>query len=138
MTAVVLAPGDRYLELVRAYPLRIIRAEDEYERAITTLDRLSDLGNGRTPDETEYLLALSVFVEKYEEEHHQIPPASGVDMFRYLMATHHRTQSEVAKGTGFADSTVSEILAGKRKPSLKHIQALARFFQVKPAVFLDE
>ena len=30
------------------------------------LDRLSDRGNGRTSDETEYLLALAVFVEEYE------------------------------------------------------------------------
>jgi hypothetical protein len=30
------------------------------------------------------------------------------------------------------------ILAGKRKLGVKHIQALARFFKVKAAVFLDE
>jgi HTH-type transcriptional regulator / antitoxin HigA len=77
-------------------------------------------------------------VEEYEAEHHQIPPASGVDMIHYLIETHHRTQREVANGTGLADSTVSEILVGKRKLSVKHIQALARFFHVKPAVFLDE
>jgi len=136
--AIVTPTGNRYLELIRENPLRIIRSEAEYECAIAMLDRLSDQGNGRTPDETEYLLALSVFVEKYEEEHHQIPPASGVDMIHYLIETHHRTQSEVANGTGFADSTISEILAGKRKLGVKHIQALARFFHVKPAVFLDE
>ncbi len=37
-----------------------------------------------------------------------------------------------------AESTVSEVLAGKRKLGVKHIQALARFFKVKAAVFLDE
>ena len=135
---VVNSPGDRYLELVRENPLRIIRSEDEYGRAIATLDRLSDQGNGRTLDETEYLLALSVFVEKYEVEHHQIPPASGIDMIHYLIETHHRTQRDVADGTGFAVSTISEILARKRKLGIKHIHALARFFDVKPAVFLDE
>ena len=55
--------------------------------AIATLYRLSDRGNGRTVDETEYLPALAVFVEKYEEEHHPIPPVSGVDMLRYLIET---------------------------------------------------
>jgi HTH-type transcriptional regulator / antitoxin HigA len=137
-TTPVILTGDRYLELIRENPLRVIRSEDEYDRAIATLDRLSDRGNGRTPDETEYLLALSVFVERYEEEHHPIPSASGVDMLRYLIETHHRTQSDVATGTGLADSSISEILAGKRKLSVKHIQALARFFKVKPEVFLDE
>jgi HTH-type transcriptional regulator/antitoxin HigA len=101
------------------------------------LDRLSDRGNGRTSDETEYLLALAMFVEKYEEEHHAIPPASGVDMLRHLIETHRKPQSDVGAGTGLADSTVSDILAGKRKLTVKQIEALARFFKVSAAVFLD-
>ncbi len=105
--------------------------------AIATLDRLNDRGNGRTADETEYLLALAVFVEKYEEEHHPIPPVSGVDMLRYLIETRQKTQREVAAGAGLADSTISEILAGKRKLSVKQVEALARFFKVKAAIFLD-
>ena len=57
MTAIVSPPGVRYLEMVRENPLRVIHCEEEYQRAIATLDRLSDRGNGRTADETEYLLA---------------------------------------------------------------------------------
>jgi HTH-type transcriptional regulator / antitoxin HigA len=138
MTAFVAPPGDRYLELVREHPLRVIHSEEEYQRAIATLDRLSDRGNDRTVDETEYLLALATFVEKYEEEHHAIPPVSGVDMLRYLIETRQTTQRDVAAGSGLADSTISEILAGKRKLSVKHVEALARFFKVKAAVFLNE
>jgi HTH-type transcriptional regulator/antitoxin HigA len=119
-------------------PLRVIRSEDEYERAIATLDRVSDRGNGRSTDETEYLLALAVFVERYEVDHHPIPAATGAEMLRYLIETHGFTQSDVAGRTGLADSTISEILAGKRKLSVKHIELLARFFTVKAAVFLDE
>ena len=37
--------------------------------------------------------------------------------------THSLTQSNVAAGTGLAESTLSEILAGKRKLSLKHVEA---------------
>jgi HTH-type transcriptional regulator/antitoxin HigA len=133
----VTPPGDRYLEMVRENPLRVIHSEEEYRRAIATLDRLSDRGNSRTADETEYLLALAVFVEKYEEEHHPIPPVSGVDMLRYLIENRQKTQREVAAGAGLADSTISEILAGKRKLSVKQVESLARFFKVKAAVFLD-
>jgi HTH-type transcriptional regulator / antitoxin HigA len=131
------APGDRYLEMVRENPLRVFHREEEYQRAIATLDRLSDRGNGRTADETEYLLALAVFVEKYEEEHHPNPPVSRVDMLRYLIETRQKTQREVAAGAGLSDSTISEILAAKRKLSVKQVEALARFFKVKAAVFLD-
>jgi HTH-type transcriptional regulator/antitoxin HigA len=130
--------GDRYLDLVRECPLRVIRSESEYEQTIAMLDRLSDLGNARTPDETEYLLSLTVFVKKYEDEHHPMPPVCGVDMLRYLLETHNVTQSALALATGLAVSTISEILAGKRKLAVKHIAALAQFFGVKQAVFLDD
>ncbi len=67
-----------------------------------------------------------------------MPPVSGVDMLRYLLETHNVTQSTLASATGLAVSTISEILAGKRKLGLKHITELARFFGVKQAVFLDD
>jgi HTH-type transcriptional regulator / antitoxin HigA len=76
-------------------------------------------------------------VAKYEEEHHPIPQVSGVDILRYLIETHKKTQREVAAGSGLADSTISEILTGKLRLSVKQIEALARFFKVKSAVFLD-
>lgn len=128
--------GDQYFALVRSCPLRVIRTEREYERAIAMLDRLSDRAGSRTSDETEYLLALAVFVEKYEEEHHAIQPVPGIDMLHYLIETHGVTQSELAVRTGLANSTISELLAGKRKLSIKHIELLARFFSVRPSLFL--
>ena len=130
--------SDQYLELVRECPLRVIRSEPEYDHAIATLNRLSDRGRHRTPDETEYFLAMAVFVEKYEEEHYPIRPASGAEMLQYLIETRSLAQNDVAAGTDLAESTISEILAGKRKLNLKHIDTLARFFKVKAAVFLDE
>jgi HTH-type transcriptional regulator / antitoxin HigA len=137
-TRSVTRTSDQYLELVRECPLRVIRSDREYDHAIATINRLSDRGKRRTPDETEYFLALALFVEKYEEKHHSIAPASGAEMLEYFIETHVLTQSDVAAGTGLAESTISEIPAGKRKLSVKHIDALARFFKVKAAVFLDE
>jgi HTH-type transcriptional regulator/antitoxin HigA len=124
--------------LVRSCPLRVIRAEEDYERAIDMLNQLSDRGEDRTTDETEYLLALAVFVEKYEDEHDPIAPASGVEMLRALVESRQITRSDVAAGAGLAVSTVSDLLAGKRKMSLEQIERLARFFEVKPSFFLDE
>ncbi len=129
--------SESYLELVRECPLRIIRTESEYRHTVAMLDRLSDRGPERTAGETEYLLALAVFVEKYERAHEPVPSSTGVEMLRYLIETHEVKQGDVAAGTGLSDSTVSEILAGKRKLNVKHMEVLARFFKVEPAVFLD-
>ncbi len=117
-------------------PLRVIRAEEDYERAIDTLNQLSDRGEDRTTDETEYLLALAVFVEKYEDEHDPIAQASGVEMLRAPIESRQITRSDIAAGAGLAVSTVSDLLAGKM--SLEQIERLARFFEVKPSFFLDE
>ena len=130
--------SESYLELVRECPLRIIHTESEYRHAIAMLDLLSDRGPERTTGETEYLLALAFFVEKYEKAHESMPAATGVEMLGYLIETHGVKQGDVAAGTGLADSTISEILAGKRKMNVKHIEAMSRFFKVEPAVFLDE
>ena len=79
---------------------------------------------------------LGDLVEEYETEHHLIPPVSDADMPRHLIEARGTTQAAVAAESGIAVSTISEILAGKRGPNRRHIEALARMFHVSPAVFL--
>ncbi len=129
--------GDRYLDLVREHPLRILRSEADYNHAMAMLERLSDRGVARTSDETEYLLALAIFVERFERQHNPDRTAKGVQMLRYLIEVRKSTQRDVAAGTGLAVSTISKILSGKRRLSVKHIELLARFFNVEPASLLE-
>ena len=84
------------------------------------------------------MLALAVFVEKFEQQPRPSPLPSGVSKLQYLIETHSVMKSDVASAVGLTESTLSEILAGKRKLNRKHIQALARFFQVESAVFLGD
>lgn len=116
----------------------MIRDEEEYERAIERLNQLSDRGQNRGSDETEYLLALAVFVEKYEDEHDPIAPATGAEMLRALIESRQISATDVAVGSGLAVSTVSGLLEGKKSITLDQVERLARFFQVKPSFFLDE
>jgi HTH-type transcriptional regulator/antitoxin HigA len=126
---------DRYLELIQRAPLRPIRSEEELDRAIAMIDELLDQA-GRDSDEDDYLDVLSDLVEKYEDEHHAMPPVSGAELLRFLIENQETTQAQVATATGIAESTISEVLTGKRELNRKHIEALARHFQVSPAVFL--
>ena len=129
------AASDRYLELIRLFPLRPIRDDAELDAAIAVIDALSDRG-GLTPDEEDYLDVLGDLVEKYETEAHPMPAVSDAEMLRHLMEARETTQAAVASATGIAVSTVSEILAGKRALNRGHVEALARHFHVSPAVFL--
>ena len=128
--------GDRYLELVCQVPLRPIRSEAELDSAIAMIDALLDLDN-RSGDEEDYLDVLSDLVEKYEDENDPVPTVASADMLRFLIDNRATTQTEVATETGIAESTISEILAGKREMNRKHIEALARHFRVNPAVFMS-
>ena len=129
--------GDRYLELVCQVPLRPIRSEAELDSAIAMIDALLDLDE-RSGDEEDYLDVLSDLVEKYEDENDPMPTVASTEMLRFLIDNRATTQTEVATETGIAESTISEILAGKREMNRKHIEALARHFRVNPAVFMTD
>lgn len=130
------AAGDRYLDLVRRFPLRPIRSEDELARAIAVVDSLVDRDE-LDQDEQDYLDVLGDIVEKYEAEHDPMPPVSDAEMLRHLIDARGTTQARVAEETGIAESTISAILAGKRGLNRRHIEILARYFKVKPGVFIS-
>jgi HTH-type transcriptional regulator/antitoxin HigA len=48
-----------------------------------------------------------------------------------------KTQASVAAGAGLPESTLSEILLGRRRLNTRHIGILARCFRIDPGVFLD-
>ncbi len=129
--------GDRYLELVQLVPLRPIRTDCELDRAIAMIDKLLDQKE-RSQDEEDYLDVLSNLVEKYEDEHEPLPPVTGAAMLRFLIESQDTSQAKLSSDTGIAESTISEILAGKRELNRKHIEALSRHFHVNPAVFMSE
>ena len=123
-----------YLALVRAFPLRPIRTERELDRAIRVVDQLLDrptLGK----DERDYLDVLSSLIEQFEESRHPISAAADADLLAHLLEARGVTQSEVARDTGIAESTVSAVLKGVRTLTRQHIAKLAMYFQVSPAAF---
>ena len=82
--------------------------------------------------------SLGDLVHKYEAEHNPLVAVSDSDMVRFLADSNEMTQTELAQRSGIAESTISAILAGKRKLSRRHIAALSRVFRVSPAVFFPE
>lgn len=126
----------RYLELIRAFALRPIRSEAELDAAIVVIDSLLD--RKRLAEvELDYLDVLGSLVEAYEDETIPMGPVSDGDMIRSFLDSHRLTQSQVAAGTGIAESTVSAVLAGKRKLNRNHIGKLAKYFHVSTAAFAD-
>ena len=131
------APLTRYMELVAGFPLRPIRSEAQLDRAIKGVNSLLDQAK-RTKDEEDYLDVLGTLIHAYEEVHYPMRKVSGVEMLAHLMDAKGVTQTNLSQGAGLPLSTVSEILAGKRKLNVKHITVLAKFFKVAPGLFIDQ
>jgi HTH-type transcriptional regulator/antitoxin HigA len=124
---------DSYLDLVLAFPLASIRSEDHFAAAQQVMDRLL-ASPERDEGEELYLDALSDLVAAYEDEHHQIVPASDADMLRHLIEAKGITQTDLHRGAKIPKSTISEILAGKKPFSRQIIRKLADYFEVDVSI----
>jgi HTH-type transcriptional regulator/antitoxin HigA len=127
---------DTYLQLIRQFPLRPIRNEAELDEATTVLNGLLDRDR-LDAGEQDYLDVLGDQIERYEDQAHAIDTSDLTDaeMLADLMEAKGVKQAEVARATGIAVSTISEVLAGKRRLSRGHIGKLAAYFHVGVAVF---
>ena len=116
-------------------PLLSIRNEHEYDQAADWLNRLLDeVGTNEQHPLYTLLDTLGTLLHAYEEQHHLIPECSGVEVLRFLMEEHALTQSDLPE-VG-SQGVVSDILRGKRELNVRQIRALAKRFQVSPAVFI--
>jgi len=125
---------DRYLELVHRFPLRPIRNDEELDDAIKVIDSLIDQKKLTFPED-DYLDVLSDLVEAYEEVHIPMGTSSDDAMLESLLDSKGVSQSQAAKEAGIAESTISEVLSGKRKLNRTQIGKLAKYFRVEPGVF---
>ncbi len=124
-----------YLTLIRRYPLRPIRTEAELDAAAAIIDELTGLDD-LSSTESDYLDVLGDLVEKYEDEHVEMPHVSDAEMLRSLMDEKGVSQADVVRGTGISKTVLSLVLHGKRDLTREHIEVLARYFGVNPAAFL--
>ncbi len=125
---------DRYLKLVQQFPLKTIRNDKALGKAETRLHELLDSGD-LNKDEREYLEVLGKLIKEYEEEHHPIEDVSDADMLAHLIESKEVTQRAVAEATGIPESTISDLLAGRREFNRGHIEKLASYFRISPAAF---
>jgi HTH-type transcriptional regulator/antitoxin HigA len=125
----------KYLALVRRFPLRPLRGDEEVDKATEVLNNLLD----RDLDlwEQDYLDILGDLIEKYESTTLPEGDVSDAEMLQHLIEAKGVTQAQVAAATSIAESTISAIVRGKRRLARKHLEVLARYFHVSPAVFLS-
>jgi HTH-type transcriptional regulator/antitoxin HigA len=130
---------DSYFELIRALPLRPIRSEVEFDRAIAMLLKLTKSKPPETMEagERDYFEALTMLVQRFEQDRREssLPKLTPIDRLKFLMEEQAMTVSELGQILG-SQPNASLILHGKRSMSKANILKLAKHFVVSPALFL--
>lgn len=116
-------------------PLRTIRNEDEYDKAVNVLNQLLDAGAANEDHAlAELTNTLGVLISEYDDVHYPAQNVSPLEMLKFLMEQHHLTQSSLPEiGT---QGVVSEIMNGKRELNVRQIKALSERFHVPASAFV--
>lgn len=132
-----LRDDNRYLELVRQFPLRPIRTKRDYATATKVMERLAIRGEENLDaDELDYLEVLTDLVEAYDDEHFSLPEAATPrDRLEALMEEARMSTADLGRLIGNS-GLASQILLGRRQLSKNHIRILSQHFKLDAGYFL--
>ncbi len=124
-----------YSELSELLMPRPIRDNEELSSATEMIDRLA--GHDLNDDQDDYLEALSIFVEDYEEKHYPINDShiTPLNSLKFLLKENGLIGSDLGRILG-SRTLGSAILRGERQLSKVHIKRLAEYFSVDASIFL--
>ena len=122
--------------LTMLLPLRPVRDGVELQNATEVIDAMA--GHDLTPDQDDYLDALSTLAMAYENEHHpaEVRRLRPLEALRYLVEQSGMTASALGELLGNR-SLGSKLLRGHRQLSKTHIRVLGRHFKVRADLFLE-
>lgn len=123
-----------YIELLQAFPPRPIKSDEELLATQNVIDSLID-NTPLTLDEQDYLDLLGTLVYEYEQTKEPIPDIYGIELLKALMVEYGLSEKDLIS-VFKTESIVSDILTEKFQLTINHIQELAEFFHLSPAVFL--
>ncbi len=125
--------SDKYIQLLQQFPPRTITNEEQLEATQAQIDRLLD-SNELSSEELDYLNVLGVLVFEYEQAQESIPDIYGIELLKVLIQERQLRQKDLVP-IFKTESIISDILNKKRQLTVRHIQELAQFFNLSPAVF---
>jgi HTH-type transcriptional regulator/antitoxin HigA len=131
--------GDSYFDLVRLFPLRPIRSEADFDRAMAVLLKLATSKPEKKMDqgERDYIEALEMLVQRFEQTRREsaLPKLTPLDRLKFLMEERNMTVNDLGRVIG-SQPNASLILHGRRSMSKGQILKLAGYFGVSAALFI--
>ncbi|QSV64822.1 MAG: transcriptional regulator [Dolichospermum sp. DL01] len=123
-----------YSQLLVQYQPQVITTEEEYDRALETVEKFMACKE-RTPEQSAILQLLVTLIEEFETKHYPIEPSSPHAILEHLMDARGIKQSDLVGIIG-SKGVVSEVVNRKRAISKAQAKALGEFFNVSPALFI--
>lgn len=123
-----------YGKLLAEYQPQVITSEEEYERMLANAEQL--IGNkNRSQEETALLKILVRLIEEYENQNYPMSKSSPHIILQHLMEAQGIQKSELVEIFG-SEEIVSEIIDGKHEITEIQTEALGKFFNVSPKLFI--
>ncbi len=137
MSAVADDDSKKYLKLVKLFPLRPIRNDEENMQAAEICDALTDRLYSLSTAERDYLEVLTDLVAKYESRwSDEKAEMSSRELVHYLIEQNGLAQKDLISEFGSA-SRVSEFLNGERRLSMEQAKKVAQRFRLNIASLID-
>ena len=89
-----------------------------------------------TADQVDYLDAISIFIEQYEQANVKWPRTKPEDALNFLVKEHEMSGADLARLLGVDPSLGNKILRGERRLTVEHIRILSKHFSVTPELFI--
>ena len=132
MSTLTVSP--EYTALLKKFPPKVTRTEEENERYTEILYDLDGRSRKLSPAERELAELLTLLIEDFEEKHYRLPQSSPFAVLQFLMEQHSLKQKDLVDVFS-SPSIVSEVLSGKRGLNKDHIKRLSTRFHVSPELF---
>lgn len=127
--------SDKYQELLSQYQPKLIRNEEENQKALAIVEKLMHRSN-RSPEEDELYELLIILIEKFEQEYYS--PGKGSEphsMLLFLMEQRDIKQADLVGIIG-SKEVVLEVVSGQREITKAEAKALGEFLRVDPSLFI--
>lgn len=115
--------------------IKLIRTEEEYQKALKRLEKLFDAKPGTI--ESDEADVLGLMIDEFEKKHYPIEAPDPIEAIKIRMEEMDLKQTDLADALG-GKNRVSEILNRKRKLTLEMIRNLTKRLNLSPEVLITD
>jgi HTH-type transcriptional regulator / antitoxin HigA len=126
-----------YIKLINEFPPRTITCEEDFIATQQVINHILDQNRKLTESERYYLNLLGTLVYEYEQTLETIPDIYGVELLKELIREWELEQKDIIF-IFKTESIMTDILNGKVKMTVEHIEKLAELFHVSPSIFFPK